>query len=263
MSRKKNKNKKRRALSLQQRIELRMEEVASIVERSKPALSVEDHAKLKTAMDMLTFLTEELQKKQTSLERLRRLLFGATTEKTRAVLGEDSSPDALVAHSSAGESKSDRPRPPGHGRNSAAAYTGADKVVVPHPSVHGGEACPACEQGRIYALAEPSVWVRISGVAPLGATVYECDRLRCNLCGEVYTATAPEGVGTEKYDATATSMIGLLKYGTGLPFNRIEKLQEAMRIPLPAATQWDLVKEAAQKLAPVHEELIRTAAQGE
>lgn len=35
-----------------------------------------------------------------------------------------------------------------------------------------------------------------------------------------------------------------------------------MRIPLPAATQWDLVKEAAQRLAPAHEELIRQAAQG-
>ena len=260
MSRKK--NKKRRAPSLSQRIELKMEEVAGIVERAKPGLSVEDHAKLKTAMDLLTFLTEELQKKQTSLGRLRHMLFGATSEKTRTVLGEDSTPETLAAHDSSGESQSDRPRPPGHGRNSAAAYTGADKVVVAHPTVHGGEACPACEKGRIHALAEPSVLVRISGVAPLAATLYECDRLRCNLCGEVYTAPAPAGVGNEKYDATATSMIGLLKYGTGLPFNRIEKLQEALRIPLPAATQWDLVKAVAQKLAPVHEELIRTAAQG-
>src|SRR5450759_729213 len=62
----------------------------------------------------------------------------------------------------------------------------------------------------------------ITGMAPLSATVYACDRLRCNLCGEVYTAAAPEGVGNEKYDATATSMVGLLKYGAGLPFNRIE-----------------------------------------
>lgn len=69
-------------------------------------------------------------------------------------------------------------------------------------------------------------------------------------------------MGTEKYDATATSMGGLLKYGTGLPFNRIEKLQAAMRIPLPAATQWDLVKGAAPDLVPAHAELIDQAAQG-
>ncbi len=35
-----------------------------------------------------------------------------------------------------------------------------------------------------------------------------------------------------------------------------------MRIPLPAATQWDLVKDAAESLTPAHETLIRQAAQG-
>jgi len=98
-------------------------------------------------------------------------------------------------------------------------------------------------------------------MAPLSASVYACERLRCNLCGEVFTAPAPAGVGTEKYDATATSMVGLLKYGAGLPFNRIEKLQDGMGIPLPAATQWDLVQTAAKSLTPAHEELLTQAAQ--
>jgi hypothetical protein len=98
-------------------------------------------------------------------------------------------------------------------------------------------------------------------MAPLSASVYSCDRLRCNLCGEVFTAPAPEGVGSDKYDATATGMVGLLKYGAGLPFNRIEKLQAGMGIPLPAATQWDLVQAAAKILTPAHEELLNQAAQ--
>ncbi|MGH7856504.1 MAG: IS66 family transposase [Candidatus Binatia bacterium] len=58
-------------------------------------------------------------------------------------------------------------------------------------------------------------------------------------------------------------MVGLLKYGAGLPFNRIEKLQQGMGIPLPAATQWELVHDAAGDLAPACEELIRQAAQGD
>ena len=95
----------------------------------------------------------------------------------------------------------------------------------------------------------PAVLVRIRGMAPLGATLYERERLRCNLCGEVFTAAAPEGVGEEKYDETAAAMIGLLKYGSGLPFNRIEKLQRHLGIPLPAATQWELVAAAAALLA--------------
>ena len=130
-----------------------------------------------------------------------------------------------------------------------------------HPNLHGGEACPGCTSGKLYPQSEPAKLVRITGMAPLSATVYSCERLRCNLCGEVFTAPAPAGVGNEKYDATATSMVGLLKYGAGLPFNRIEKLQDGMGIPLPAATQWDLVQAAAKTLTPAHEELLNQAAQ--
>jgi hypothetical protein len=100
-------------------------------------------------------------------------------------------------------------------------------------------------------------------MAPLGATIYECARWRCNLCGEVFTAAAPEGVGTAKYDATATSMVSLLKYGCGLPFHRLEVLQRALRIPLPAATQWELVRDARPQLVPAWDELIHQAAQGQ
>jgi len=107
------------------------------------------------------------------------------------------------------------------------------------------------------------VLVRITGQAPLQAKVYELQKLRCHLCGKVFTATPPEGVGDEKYDATAASMVALLKYGTGLPFNRLEGLQGNLGIPLPASTQWDVVQAAAGTVEPVYDELIRQAAQGE
>ena len=31
----------------------------------------------------------------------------------------------------------------------------------------------------------------------------------------------------------------------GVPFNRLEQLQEGMGIPLPASTQWDIVEKTA------------------
>jgi transposase len=222
-------------------IDLRVDELDAIVARTKlAALSPEDHATLKAAMDTLAFLTAELQAKQTSLDRLRRLLFGATTEKTRTIVrpgaapgtpDPGASPRAEAGPSAAGTSR------PGHGRTSAAAYTGADTVTIAHPTLRRGDRCPGCITGKIYPLAEPATLVRITGMAPLGATVYACDRWRCSLCGEVFTAPAPDGVGEAKYDATATTMVGRLKYGCGLAFHRIEPLQRAMRIPLPAATQ--------------------------
>src|SRR5260370_40581076 len=58
-------------------------------------------------------------------------------------------------------------------------------------------------------------------------------------------------------------MIALLKYGSGLPFHRLERLQGCLGIPLPAATQWEIVKEITGVLKPAYQELIRQAGQGE
>jgi hypothetical protein len=94
------------------------------------------------------------------------------------------------------------------------------------------------------------------------ATSFECEKLRCNCCGEIFTARPPHE-GSEKYDATAGAMIALLKYGTGVPFNRLEQLQDVLGVPLPASTQWDSVETNADRAHPVYKELIRQVAQGE
>jgi transposase len=115
----------------------------------------------------------------------------------------------------------------------------------------------------VYGQKELKVLVRIIGQAPLAATVYSLERLRCGACGQVYTAQEPEGVGPERYDETAAAMIAQLKYGSGTPFYRLEQLQGQLGIPLPAATQWEVVEEAAEFMKPARDELIRQAAQGE
>jgi transposase len=135
-------------------------------------------------------------------------------------------------------------------------------VDVPHPSLTAGDPCPACGQGTVYEKVQ-GVVVRITGQPPLAATIYQVQKLRCHLCGQVFAAPLPEVAGSRKYDATAGSMIGLLKYGSGLPFNRLEGLQGHLGIPLPASTQWDIVQAVAAKLTPAFAELIRQAAQGD
>ena len=151
----------------------------------------------------------------------------------------------------------------GHGRNGAEDFTGARRVRVPHASLTPGQRCPKCGKGKIYRIKEPAVLVRITGQAPLQATVYELERWRCNLCGQVFTAEAPEGVGPAKWDEAAVSMVGVLRYGIGTPFHRLERLQKSLGTPLPASTQWEMMKEGAEVMEPVWEELIRHAAQGE
>ena len=65
------------------------EEMAAILERTRAVLSPQEHAKLTGAIDTLAQVTAQLQAKDASIERLRRMLFGATTETTRNVLGEE------------------------------------------------------------------------------------------------------------------------------------------------------------------------------
>jgi hypothetical protein len=80
----------------------------------------------------------------------------------------------------------------GHGRHPAAAYRGARKVKVRHATLQAGDPCPDSQcDGKVYPQRDPGVLVRLQGQAPIAATVYELEKLRCNLCGNVYTAEAP------------------------------------------------------------------------
>ena len=174
------------------------------------------------------------------------------------MLGEQKSATSTEAQPEAAKSKS-----AGHGRNGADAFRGAEKVKIAHQELKSGDRCPDCTRGNVYEQKEAKVLVRIVGQAPLAATVYELERLRCNACGQVFTAQEPEDIGPEKYDETAAAMIAQLKYGSGVPFNRLEQLEGLLGIPLPAATQWEIVEEAAELIRPACDELIRQAAQGE
>ncbi len=262
-----------------QTLEVTMEELDSILEHSRrEALSEEEHRKLKAAIETLAFLTNEIGDKQASIKRLRKLLFGPTSEKTKVVLkdlldearaaaGEGAEGEAQSEGSAEGsdaQTEPEKPKPKGHGRNGADAYRGAKRIKVPHESLKTGDRCPQTNcKGRLSRLKKPARLVRIKGGAPLEAEVIEKERLRCGLCGEIFTAKSPEGVGEEKYDATATSMMAILRYGSGLPLSRLEKLQASLGVPLPASTQWEVVKQASSIFFPAHAELIRQAAQGE
>jgi hypothetical protein len=58
----------------------------------------------------------------------------------------------------------------------------------------------------------PAVFLRLTGHAPVGAEIYECERLRCNLCVAIFTAAPPEGVRKQReYDVTVPSFIAVLK----------------------------------------------------
>ena len=220
------------------RIEVNLEELDRIIDRATDApLSKADGQKLKTALHAMA---DRLSGKR-------------STEKTSAVLA-----DAALT----GERGMNEAAAAGHGRNSAAAFGDANRVAVPHHTLQSGHTCPECSEGKVYRQREPATLVRIIGQAPLRTTVFEMERWRCNACGQVFTADVPDRAGPDKYDATAVAAIALLKYGTGVPFKRLERLEKQLATPLPAATQWELMKSKAKLIQPALDELVRQAAQG-
>ena len=224
------------------RIEVPIQELEAVLEGARDALGAEGYQKLKAALDTLAYLTSLIEDQATTIQQLRQLLCKpASTEKTDKVL--DNAGVKPEANKTLG-GKAPRSKK-GHGRNGAKSYTAAPRVPVAHASLSSGDACPKCLQGKVYAQRDPGVLVRLVGRAPgpegTPATVYELEKLRCGLCQEVFTAAAPPEAGDKKYDETAASMIAVLKYGSGVPFYRLDKLQGNLGIPLPPSTQWGIV----------------------
>ncbi len=254
-------------------VEVNSTQLEDVLRRAEQSLDADDYRLLRAITESYAYIADLVEDKNTSIRRLRKLFFGARTEKTDTVVGrrterpdDGSREHPTGAQPTFEEADLDEAHEAsalqGHGRHAADVYRGADRIEVPHESFRAGDPCPECRQGTLYEKP-PGVVVRIAGQPPLQAKIYQLQKLRCHLCGQVFTATAPAEAGSQKYDATAGSMIGLLKYGSGLPFNRLQGLQGNLEIPLPASTQWDVVQAVAGEIAPAFEELIRQAAQGD
>ncbi len=251
-----------------ERIDLNLEQVDDLLKRVESGcLQAGDYQLIKAMVETIELLSQCVDEKATSIKRLLRMLFGARTEKLKNVI-KDKHKEQSDASKSKKENTPDKsnkpePKPKGHGRNAAADYTGAEQIKVPHATLKPGDNCPGCLKGIVYEMKVPKLVVRITGKAPIDAKVYQMQKLRCNLCGEIFIADTPAGIGEEKYDAASGAMIALLKYGSGMPFNRLQQLQGSLGVPLPASTQWGIAEQMADQIYPVYPELIRQAAQGD
>ena len=260
----------RQAGQAKKRIDLDLKEIDALLARAEAGvLDAGDCELIRAMAECIAYLSQAVDEKAVKIKKLLRMIFGAGTEKKQNVIAGaqegETSPAAgdeapgIPPAKEAGE----KTTPKGHGRNGVGDYPGAARIKVAHPELTAGDPCPECEEGKLYKTSEPGVELRVKGAAPIRATIYELEKLRCNLCGVVFTAPLPESAGKKKYDASAVAMIILLKYGYGLPFNRIAALEANLGIPLPASTQWDVTEGAIPLLQPAYRELIHQAAQGE
>jgi transposase len=247
---------------LGQRTQISLSELEAIIERSETEpLNEQERQTLLDVSQTLHYLTEQLDQKRVSIARLKKLLFGAPTEKLDTLTDKNSEDDPNQDPDQPDDEKTKK-KTKGHGRNGADAYTDAEIVKVSHETLKPGDPCPDCDTGTVYECKIPGRIIRVTGQAPLTAKVYELQKLRCNPCGKVFTAALPKEAGPAKYNAESISIMALLKYGTGVPFNRLEQLQGNLGIPLAASTQWDTLSDHEYVFVPVHHALIVTAAQG-
>jgi len=234
-------------------IELDPKKLDAFLKRAELCLDPEDFAFLACLVKTVSNLRDLLQSKSRSIMRLLRMIFGVKTERSKPVAKEHANKDAGAEQPA---------RKKGHGRNGAHNYSGATKVDVAHDSLKHGDRCPECEKGRVYR-ADPGIILNFFAVAPVQAILHLLEKFRCNLCGQIFTAEKPPGANEKKYDETVGAMVALSRYGFGVPFNRLARLQAGCGIPLAASTQWQIVEQDADTLKPVFEHLVREAAQAE
>jgi transposase len=233
-------------------------EIESLLERvQRQQLSEPDFRLLERLLRLLLSVARLLAQKQTSLARLKRLLFGPPPDPPLSP--PPASPTIARTDQELVSPPEDKRR--GHGRRSSADYPGAVRIRCTDPQRQAGDRC-ACG-GRLYDTHEPAVFLRFTGQPLVGATQYEQPVLRCSSCQQRFSAPLPEGVPAEKYDATADVAIVMAKYAAGLPFYRLARLQQSFGVPLSESVQWERCEVVADALLPVYLHLRTLAAQAE
>jgi transposase len=222
-------------------------------------LSENDKSLLCDVLQFFLWIQEAYQSKKNIISRLLSKIFGSKTEKK----GSRKQKNGQDVKENKDDKNSDSPKPkPGHGRNGADKFTGAKSVICNHDTLKPGDTCPECEKGRVYDIA-PGSFIKITGNSILDAIKFSLQKLKCNLCGEIFEAPLPDGITKEKWDPTAKATTAVMKYGYGLPQYRQEKILNDHGLPISDSTLYDKSEEVADAIRPVIELLKTKAAQSD
>jgi len=250
-------------------------EIEALIARLKQSnLSSSDAQLAERLFRLLLTLIHLVERKNTSISRLKRLLFGPSSDsRSPRPAAEKQAADASSPREQANESTTENndvaqastpPQRRGHGRLSSALYTGAEVMACQDPHLMAGSSCPdtLCT-GHLYDTRSPSILLRLEGQPLVGATRFEQEVLRCSTCQQRYTAPLPEAVPPQKYAASCDVAITVAKYSAGLPFHRLAKMQRAFGVPVPESVQWERCEAVADRVLPVFLHLRSLAAQGQ
>lgn len=251
----------------QELVEVNTRQLDDLLRRAEQSLDPADFELTQAIFQSYAYLADLVEDKNTSLRRLRQLLFGQRTEKTETVTGDarGAREPQPTERSPSGESFAANVTPveevapvKGHGRNGADAYQGGERIVVSHPTLEAGDDCPTCGQGTLYDYT-PGVLVRIVGQPPLHSRVYELQKLRCHLCGQLFAAEPPAEAGGEKYVDCRAEAVAAMSSGRAAELpqrllkpaaERLERFRITHRHPLPVGErQHEVVQQMIKRLA--------------
>jgi hypothetical protein len=256
-------------------------EIEILIERLKQnKLEQRDVELIERLLRTVLTLVELLQRRNTSIKKLREMIFGRRTEKHHAKKPDgtgkksesgadeqgslEASADPATGREQNSIESEGKPRRKGHGHRAITEYSGARTVACRHEQLKAGDRCPSvlCG-GRLYDLQEPTMLLQFTGNPLITATNYEREALRCAKCQDRYVALLPEGVQDERYDASCDATIAVMKYGGGLPWHRQSGLQAMAGTPLAESTMWERCEATADAALRVYLLLLRQAAAGE
>ena len=238
----------------------------------KGALNEQDLLLLDRLLGTFLNLLSLIERKNASIKRLKRWLFGPGSDTRSSASGktDEGSSDEPAQPSAPQEGAKLSPSSPaskprqGHGRKASSAYPGAAVVRCTDPLLKPGSRCPdqAC-RGHLYDTNLPACLIQFRGQPLVGATRYEQQVLRCSACQVRFPAPLPQGCEPVKYLPSADLAVALAKYGAGLPFQRLSRLQQAFGTPLSESTLFERCEAVANAVFPIFVQLQKLAAQAE
>lgn len=247
------------------------EQVEQLIDRlNTETLKKEDYPVLANLLKAIVWMNFSLQEKKLSIQRLR-AVFGIKTESAKnlakfieAQAGSDQSEEESGQKEDPKESKKGSPKKKkGHGHRPASGYTEAKTTHIAHQLLKKGDTCPDCLKGRLFNLSPGSV-IRIVGQPWLQVEIYRPERLRCPVCGKIFTAALPkELVEGTRADGTAKAIVSLLKYRAGIPFYRQGQVNEILGTPISPSEIWEMTEDVANAVQPVYAAMCEYAAAAE
>ena len=253
----------------------KLEEVLRRVEAKE--LQAEDDKAIQGVGPILRPSDANGGRQEHELCRLRKMLFGAKTEKTAAVVGSttdaqilsspdggyrDRSPSATVPRlvPRSQRMKSRRKTIPTSPRQGPRPQRGRRlhrrrEDQVPHASLQAGRSLPEVRKGHGLRDAARACWC--GWWARLRSGPRSIISRSCAAICAAWSSppSSPDGVDArEKYDATVGKHDCPAEVWNRNAVPSPGGLQENLGIPLPASTQWDIVDAQAERAEPVFED---------